>query len=165
MSAWHELAHFFYNHGFWYANPEIGDLSEEDLFWVPDETSLCILWHVGHIAHREQLHIGHFWQGRPLPLVAPEFEVFGTEWCPPERVREAIPSVQAVLDWAAQVREESHAYIDTLDDKAFHSVPPTSEGGLSVAHWLFITTAHTALHLGRIQMLRAMLLGEHDRPC
>jgi hypothetical protein len=35
----------------------------------------------------------------------------------------------------------------------------------TVAHWLFITVAHGAIHIGRIQMLRAMLLGEHDRAC
>jgi hypothetical protein len=52
-----------------------------------------------------------------------------------------------------------------LDEGAFHSIPSTSDEGLSVAHWLFITTAHTALHIGRIQLLRSLIEGEHERAC
>ena len=65
MSEWKDLAHFLYGRGFWYADPlrEIDGLTEEHLFWVPDPKSLCILWHVGHIAHRELVHIGQFLQG------------------------------------------------------------------------------------------------------
>ncbi|MEA3311633.1 MAG: hypothetical protein U9Q76_05380 [candidate division WOR-3 bacterium] len=54
MSEWKELAHFLYGKGFWYADPirEIKGLTEEQLFWVPNENSLPIIWQVGHIAHR-----------------------------------------------------------------------------------------------------------------
>ncbi len=55
--------------------------------------------------------------------------------------------------------------ITSLTDDDFHTIPPTSEEGLSVAHWLFITTAHTSLHIGRIQLLRALIEGKPERAC
>ena len=65
MSEWNDLAHWMYgdvrsDRGFWYAHPlhEIRGLTEEQLYWVPNEGCLCMLWHVGHIAHRERLHYG-----------------------------------------------------------------------------------------------------------
>jgi hypothetical protein len=168
MSAWNDLAHFLYGRGFWYAHPldEIKGLSDEQLFWTPEANALCALWHVGHIAHRERLHIGRFLQGLPLDGLIPRgFDVFGHEWCSVEETRASIPSVQSVLDWASDVRAKSHGYIGTLDEEAFHAVPPTSEDGLSVAHWLFITVAHGALHIGRIQLLRALIERTHERAC
>lgn len=36
---------------------------------------------------------------------------------------------------------------------------------MSVAHWLFITVAHTALHVGVIKHLRALIEGKKERPC
>jgi len=172
MSEWKDVAHFLYGRGgpgfgFWYADPlrEIKGLTDEQLFWVPDPNSLCILWHVGHIAHRERTHIGRFLQGLQGTIIPPQYEVFGTEWCPTEKVRLSIGSVQGVLAWVCDVREKSHEYIASLTEDDFHCVPPTSECGLSLAHWLFITTAHTALHIGRIQLLRALIEGKHERPC
>lgn len=167
MSNWKELAHFLYGKGFWYANPlhEIDGLTEEQLFWIPDSNSLCILWHVGHIAHREHSHIGIFLQGLEPTIIPPLYEVFGTEWSSVEDIRQSVDSVKSVLAWVSDVRKKSHEYIASLTENAFFAVPPTSEEGLSVAHWLFITTAHTALHIGRIQLLRALIEGKHERAC
>ncbi|KPL04913.1 MAG: hypothetical protein AMJ73_03230 [candidate division Zixibacteria bacterium SM1_73] len=167
MSEWKAIAHFLYGKGFWYADPlrEIDGLTEERLFWVPDPNSLCILWHVGHIAHRERTHIGRFLQGFKESIIPPQFDVFGTEWSSVERIRQSVDSVTSVLAWMREVREKSHEYIASLNDRDFSSVPPTSEEGLSVAHWLFITSAHTALHIGRIQLLRALIEGKPERAC
>lgn len=59
MSEWNDVAQFISGAGFWYSDPlrEIKGLSEEQLFWVPGPQALCIFWHVGHIAHRERMHI------------------------------------------------------------------------------------------------------------
>lgn len=167
MSKWRGLAHFMYGRGFWYADPlkEIEGLTEEQLYSVPDPNSFCILWHVGHIGHRERLHVGRFLQGLSGEIIPLQYEVFGTEWRSPDEVRRSAGSLEGVLAWVRDVREKSHEYIDSLGDDDFSTVPPTSEDGLSVAHWLFITAAHTALHLGRIQMLRALVEGKHDRAC
>ena len=172
MSKWKDLAHWMYgdvktDRGFWYSHPlhEISGLEDDQLLWVPDTNCLCMLWHVGHIAHRERLHIGRFLQGLDGEIIPPQYEVFGTEWCPVEKIRESIDSVQGVLDWVEVVRRESTGFIESLNDEDFHKVPPTTEFGLSIAHWLFITVSHGAIHIGRIQMLRAMLEGKHDRPC
>jgi len=167
MSDWRDLAHFMYGRGFWYADPlkEIEGLTEEQLYWVPDVNSFCILWHVGHIAHRERVHIGIFLQGLRGDIIPAQYDAFGTKWCSPQQVRQSVGPVEEVLAWVRDVRQKSHAYIDSLSDGDLFRVLPTSEGGLSVAHWLFITTAHTALHLGRIQFLRALVEGKHDRAC
>ena len=62
MAEWNELAHFLYGRGFWYADPigEIRGLTADQLLWVPNPNGMCLLWQVGHIAHRERLHFGVF---------------------------------------------------------------------------------------------------------
>ena len=167
MSEWNKLAHFLYSPEFWYADPlrEISGLTEEQLFWVPNPKSLCALWHVGHVAHRERLHVGRFLQGLEGEIISPKYEVFGPEWHSVDEVRESIDSVEGVLEWVREVRQNSQDYIMSLSEESFHRVPPTSEGGLTVAHWLFITVAHGAIHIGRIQMLRALIEGEEERAC
>lgn len=167
MSEWNELAHFLYGRGFWYATPEreIDGLTEEQLFWVPGSNNLPILWHAGHIAHRERFHIGRFLQGLAGDIIPPKYEVFGVEWCSVPELRHSIDSVAGVLAWVRDVREQSHAFIDSLSIEDFQRVPVTSESGLTIAHWLFITTAHTAVHIGRIQLLRSILEGKHESAC
>jgi hypothetical protein len=59
----------------------------------------------------------------------------------------------------------SQAYIASLGDEDWHRVPPSSESEMSMAQWLFITVAHGALHIGRIQLLRALAEGKRERAC
>jgi len=167
MDKWKELAHFLYGKGFWYADPirEIKGLTEEQLYRVPDENSLPIIWQVGHIAHRERSHIGYFLQGEKGQIIPEKYEVFGTEWCPLELLHKWIESVEDVFAWVKDVRAKTHEYIDSLSPEDYHKVPETSEGNLSISHWLFITTNHTALHIGRIQALRAVIEGNKERAC
>jgi hypothetical protein len=168
LTKWNELAHFLYGRGFWYANPlnEIKGLTEEQLFWIPDPNSLCILWHVGHIAHRERTHIGKFLQGLKGTIIPTEFEVFGPDWCSIEKVRQSVDSIESVVVWVREVREKSHEYIGSLTEEDFHRILATSDEELSVAHWFFITAAHTSsLHIGRIQLLRALIESKHERTC
>jgi len=88
MSAWNDVAHFMYGRGFWYANPqnELKGLIEEQLYWVPSPKALCILWQMGHIAHREQFHIGRFLLGQGSLAIPPQYEVFGPEWASTSRL-------------------------------------------------------------------------------
>ena len=168
MSNWREVAQFLYGPEFWYTDPEreIYGLTEDQLFWVPDPKGLCVLWHVGHVAHRERLHIGRFLQGLPESDIIPqEHSVFGAEWRSVDDVRGSIESVESVLEWVREVRRTSREYVTSLSEEDFHRVPPSSEAGLSVAHWLFITIAHGALHIGRIQLLRALIEGTYERAC
>lgn len=167
MVDYKDILHFLYGKGFWYANPliEIKGLPEEQLFWVPDPKSLCILWHVGHIAHREKIHFGIFLKGLKQPIVPKQYEVFGPDWASVESIKESIDSVDSVFKWVKVVREESHDYISSLTEEDLRSVPSNSDEKLSVGHWLFITAAHTALHIGKIQLLRALIEGEKERAC
>ena len=141
-------------------------LSEEQLFWAPTSDCLCALWHVGHIAHRERYHVGHFLEGcAEAELIPEEFSIFGVDWCSVDTVRERVEKTDRVLDWAGEVREASHRYISSLKDEDYLTVPSSSDEGQSVARVLFQTVGHTALHIGRIQMLRAMIEETYERPC
>ncbi|MFX0166593.1 MAG: DinB family protein [Candidatus Hodarchaeota archaeon] len=153
--------------GFWYSHyiSLIDGLSDEQLFWIPDPKKLPIIWHIGHIAHRERTHIGRIIQKIEGPIIPPEYEIFGTDWWRIEEIRKSIDSVQNVIKWATEVRHESQKFISSLNSEEFYSVVETGEDVKNVAHWLFITASHTALHYGKIQLLRALLEDEIDSPC
>ena len=117
MSDWKEVAQFLYGTEFWYTDPqrEICGPTEEQLLWVPGPKSLCALWHVGHVAHRERLHVGRFLQGLPeSDIIPPRYEVLGAEWRSVDDVRRSIESVESVLEWVGEVRRSSRVwYSDT----------------------------------------------------
>ncbi len=172
MSEWNDLAHWMYGdaqmgRGFWYSHPlhEVNGLTEDQLFWVPDERNLCMLWHVGHIAHRERTHIGRFVQGITTDLIPPEYGVFGPDWHSVDDIRASIRSVKDVFKWVQEVRAESTKVVRSLPDSAWHGADTGSELDLTIAHWVFLTVAHEAIHIGKLQMLRAMLEGKKDRAC
>jgi hypothetical protein len=171
MSRWNELATWLYgdplaDRGFWYSHPlyAVHDLTEEQLFWTPDDHCMCMLWHAGHIAHRERYHIAHLLQGQTGEIIPKRYDVFGTDWQSPAEVRASIDSVAGVFQWMSEVRQQSADYICALKDDDWQRVLPAVDN-LTVAHWLFITVSHGALHIGKIQMLRAMLEGRPDEPC
>jgi hypothetical protein len=151
--------------GFWYSHPlyELRDLNEEQLFWVPDDNALCLLWHAAHIAHRERLQIARIIQGIEGEIIPLAYEVFGAEWRSVNDVRAAVDSVDSVLAWIRDVRAASTAFIAALDEADVHK--PAANDALSTGHWLFITVGHGALHIGKMQVLRNMLLGQRDNPC
>jgi hypothetical protein len=91
--------------------------------------------------------------------------VFGPDWHSVREVRAAVKSVSDVFDWAAEVRSQSLDYIASLKPEDLFRELDFPEKGLTVAHWLFITAAHTALHVGKIQLLRALVQGQPDRAC
>lgn len=172
MDEWKTLTRFMYgdaasDRGFWYSHilREIQGLNEEQLLWVPHPKGLCILWQAGHIACRERLHIGVFLLGLPESILLPEFNVFGSEWVSVDEMRSSMGSVKNVLDYVRAVREESCRFIESLSEADLLKVAATAEGGYSIAQLLWITSCHTALHIGRIQLLRAMLDGKPERAC
>ncbi len=56
-------------------------------------------------------------------------------------------------------------FISSLKEEDFYSTVETGEDVKNVAQWLFITASHTALHFGKIQLLRSLLEDELDSPC
>jgi len=166
VSQWSQAFHWGFG-GFWYADQlkEIDGLSEDQLFWTPSSKSLCILWHTGHIAHRERFHIGWFLEGQREALIPLQFEVFGPEWASVEEVRASIGSIDAVKDWVRKVRAQSHSYIASLGEDDFHKIPASSDEGHSIAQVLIQTIGHTAVHIGRIQLLRALIEDRKERAC
>ncbi|MHB9032895.1 MAG: DinB family protein [Anaerolineae bacterium] len=167
------LVPFFYTvggppAGFWYAHPlhEVEGLTEEQLYWVPDPHSLCILWQVGHIACRERLHIGSFLQGLGVEELWPEpYGVFGGDWASVAEVRRAVAEPAGLFAWVQEARQRSLDYIRSLTPGDFNRVVSPAADNLTCAHWLMITACHTALHIGRIQALRAMIEGKPERAC
>jgi hypothetical protein len=153
--------------GFWYSHYlyMIDGLSEDQLFWVPDPKKLPIIWQVGHIAHRERFHIGKIIQKLEGRIITSKYEIFGTDWWPVDEIRKSIDSVKNVKKWATEVRQKSHKFISSLNEEDFYAVVETGDDPTNVAHWLFITASHTALHFGKIQLLRALLEDEIDSPC
>ena len=91
--------------------------------------------------------------------------MFGTDWCSTEDVRHSVGPVDQVLAWVGEVRDESQEYIASLPEEDFHKPTPGADRERSIADWLFITVAHTALHVGRIQLLRALIEDDYERPC
>lgn len=122
---------------------------------------------MGLIAHREEFHIGFFLQGKKLEELKgniPKFDIFGDTRCIPDKIKEMFSSSNEILNYYREVRKNSQDYIESLSEEKFHSKPLTAEN-LRVAHWLFITLAHTALHIGRIQLLRSMIEKKQERAC
>jgi hypothetical protein len=161
-----ELAEFLYGKKFWYMDPlrEVDGLTEEQMFWVPNEVSLPIIWQVGHIAHRELLHLRVMIQGHDPEIIPESYRVFDHRWHSVGEIMESIGSVESVLEWVSDVRKQSLAFIDSLEEDDWHRVPDRTEG-LSVAHWVFITSVHSGVHIGRIQSLRAIIEGKPERAC
>lgn len=164
MGQWRDVAHFIYGRGHWHADPlyEFNGLSESQLYWSPDRNCLCLLWHAGHIAQRECLHIGQFEPDNAAFSVPKPYNVFG-KWSDVRDVRGAGP-YSDVFNWVRDVRDASHAFIDTIKER-WHDVPEDSLEGHSIATWVFATAAHTAEHIGRIKHLKAMLLNRPEDVC
>jgi hypothetical protein len=159
QNDWVQSFHWGFGQGFWYADPlkEIKGLTETQLYWSPSPEIPCILWHVGHIARQERIHIGHLLQGLSIEsLIPPKYEIFGLDR-DITRFADMIQSVDAVKKWVHEVRSKSHKYIEILTEKDFLIIPPSSFEGNSVAQVLIQTIGHTGLHLGQIQATRSFM--------
>lgn len=163
-----EVAKFLYGPAFWYTDPlkEIRGLDLKQLLWVPAPQSLCALWQVGHIAAREQLHVSVIMQGLPGSSLSERYRVFMDEGSV-EEVRRIAEPLDYLYRWVREVREDTKRYIDSLTEEDLRASAPAGENtdASTVGHWLFITAAHTALHIGRIQMLRALIEDSRERAC
>ena len=98
------------------------------------------------------------------PLLDPSDERSETDPIDPaQRVLRVLETAPPHLQNAERALEEA---LRARERFSLEVLPSSDFGmGLSVAHWLFITVAHGAVHIGRIQMMRAMLEGKHDRTC
>lgn len=162
QSDWHEAFHWGFGRGFWYTDPlaEVKGLTLDQLLWSPMPGIHCPLWHVGHIAHRERFHLAVLLQGRAEEEVIPSrFSIFGCGGGFPsaDQLLNAIGSVEEVKEWVREVRRSSHEFIDSLEEQDFNRVPESSFGRNSIAKVLMQTIGHTGVHIGRIQLLRAMM--------
>ena len=163
-SDWVGAFRWGFGEGFWYADPvgEIEGMTEEQLLWVPQARMNCGLWQVGHIAHRERIHIGFLLQGqKEEDLIPGQFAAFGIDvaYAAGPALLEEVGPVESVKQWVGEVRRQSLEYIGSLGEEDWHGVPTSSCEGNSVAKVLIQTVGHTGVHIGRIQLLRAMMAG------
>jgi len=155
--------HWGFGRGFWYADPikETEGLTEDELYWSPAPQIQCILWHVGHITHRERFHIKCLLEGKNEEDVIPgKHSVFFHDAYDVQTFRNRCPQPDQVMGWAREVRWESHEFISRLTPERYNVVPVSSFEGNSIARVLIQTVGHTGLHIGRIQLLRMMMQGE-----
>ena len=146
--------------GFWYADPleAMKGLFDVQLYWSPAPDVQCILWHVGHIGHREGFHIQCLLKGRDEKEVFPDkYGIFFD--CPYEadRFKATFPAPREIIDWVRSIRALSHEYIHQLEPTDYNLVPGSSFEGGSIARVLMQTVGHTGLHIGRIQLLRRLM--------
>ena len=161
-SDWVGAFRWGFGEGFWYVDPvgEVEWMTEEQLLWAPRARMNCALWQVGHIAHRERIHIGFLLQGRKEEELIPEqFAALGidVDYAAGPALLEAVGTVDAVKQWVREVRRQSLEYIEGLGEEDWHRVPTSACDGTSVAMVLIQTVGHTGVHIGRIQALRAMM--------
>jgi hypothetical protein len=154
--------HWAFGRGFWYADPvaETRDWTDDELLWSPGPNIHTAFWHLGHIAHRERVHIAVLLEGREqADVIPPPCEIFGCGVGYPTRdeLLRAVGTVDYLRAWVRCVRDESHSFLDSLAPDDFARVPGSSAEGNSIARVLAQTVGHTALHLGRIQLLRALM--------
>jgi len=150
---------FMYGDRFWYSDPldAVGDLDTDGLYWMPQADVKCILWHLGHIAHKEEVHIGVFLETPARQRVHPELDELFMHGTGAHAMREIVPDPELVFAWMKHVRSETRRFISGLTPDAFDRVPPASHGGLNIGQWLSITLVHTGVHLGQIYTLKQLL--------
>ena len=150
---------FMYGDRFWYSDPlkAVADVGADDLYWTPPPGVKCILWHLGHIAHKEEVHIGVFLETPQRKRVHPELDELFMHGTGADTMKETVPDPELVFAWMKHVRAETRRFIGGLTPDGFDRVPPASHGGLNIGQWLGITLVHTGVHLGQIYALKQLL--------
>lgn len=152
--------HFLYMYGseFWYSAPDMEALArpDVDLYASTIETEMPIIWHLAHIVHKEEVHIGHFLERPRRHLLHPELNPLVMDGEGLDTISDLIPDLGMITEWHNQVRAATIAFISSLSEDDFFVVPDGSHNDLSIANWLTITQVHTGVHLGRIDSIVRM---------
>lgn len=167
MSYWNELVGFLYGQGFWYATSKnhLKGLSNDDLYKTIADNTFPIIWHIGHITHREKYHFDVIIKGNKHNPIPKEFEMFGTDWIPASKINTGAVKSEVVISWADMVRKESFEFMRNLSEDDFKKPIFNPLEGHTIGHWIFITACHTSLHIGKIQTIRDILLKQKENPC
>ncbi len=146
--------HFLYMYGseFWYSTPDMEVLNrpEVDLYASMIETEMPIIWHLAHIIHKEEVHIGQFLERPPRHMLHPELNPLVMDGKGLDVISDLIPDLGMITEWHNHVRAATIAFTSRLSEADFFSVPDGALNGLCIADWLAITQVHTGVHLGRI---------------
>jgi hypothetical protein len=148
---------FLYGEQFWYSALDLATLlgRGDDLYKPTPSGQKSAIWHIVHVLHKEDIHIGEFLQRprrershRHLDRLAMSGEGL-------ESVRDLIPDPRELAGWQKQTRRETIEFIAGLAESDFDEVPDGSPMGLSIANWLAITQVHAGVHLGQINAILA----------
>jgi len=146
-----------------YTMISLEDLSDDDWFWVPENSHgyvTHIAWQVGHIAMSEYGLTLFQQRGRKLEdsqLMSGKFRKLFMKGTSPNPDRDAYPAPEEILEVLSKVHQQMRAEIAsheaTLDEELG---PPTSAYATKYGALLFAPD-HEMLHAGQIGMLRRMM--------
>ncbi|MCK5114237.1 MAG: DinB family protein [Phycisphaerae bacterium] len=140
-----------YSNDFWYSSPNFEEYGQSKIdLYAASQNEKPIIWHLAHIVHKEEVHIGHFLEQPRRELLHPELNPLVMEGERLDSILDLIPSLDFIAEWHMKVRIATLSFIEGLSDEDFFAVPKESPMGLCIANWLSITQVHTGVHLGHI---------------
>ncbi len=149
--------HFLYMYSgeFWYSAPDLEGLNRPgvDLYASAIQAEMPIIWHLAHIVHKEEVHIGHFLERPRRQMLHPELTPLVGEGEGLDVISDLIPEPGIITEWHNKVRTATISFINGLSEADFFIVPDGSPMDLCIADWLAITQVHTGVHLGRIDSI------------
>ena len=150
---------YMYSDDFWYSklDYELLGRSDVDLYASPSPTEKPIIWHLAHIVHKEEVHIGQFLERPPRQLLHPELNRLIMDGEDLDVIADLIPDLGFIVEWHNKVRAATRSFVNGLSDDDFFVVPDGSFKDLCIANWLAITQVHAGVHFGRIHsIIKAM---------
>ena len=149
--------HFLYMYSgeFWYSTPDIEVLNRSgvDLYASAIQAEKPIIWHLAHIVHKEEVHVGHFLERPRRQLLHPELNPLVMAGEGLDVISDLIPEPSVIIEWHKKVRAATVSFINGLSGTDFFIVPDGSPKDLCIADWLAITQVHTGVHLGSIDSI------------
>ena len=162
------------------------DMSERDLlgwnlnytmerviaaFEVIPQDRLCVrprpnisapAWIFGHIVVTERFHVGWVLEG--VDDVPEPFWVFRDMDPDDEKLRQAVESRQALIDYWREVRGKTESYLARITDADLKEVPTDSllpDGDPNrqnpIREWFVMTIQHQNVHMGQLEIIAQLI--------
>jgi hypothetical protein len=133
------------------------DLGPDEVIWRPHDNSSAIGWHLGHQAHVAHFMVRNLIAAEPSP--DPELDAL-MDSANPEKFRGALPTVQRLVEFRAQVADRVHG---RMSDIGAGRVAAPSQLAIVASHVLTTLINHEYQHDQWIAEVRSEALG-HPLP-
>ena len=146
---------YMYSDDFWYSKLDYELLKRAgvDLYALPIRTEKPIIWHLAHIVHKEEVHVGQFLERPRRQLLHPELDPLVMAGEGLDVISDLIPDLGFIIEWHKKVRAATRSFINGLPADDFFVVPDGSPKDLCIANWLAITQVHTGVHFGHVDSI------------